>query len=256
MTTARPAGSWRPILALVAVILVVGLSAMALAWRLSSRGDDPSQASCPTAALGRLDLVAAGGSAQPAQLRQAAAILRKRLSVYGCRSDVSVEGSRLRVSASHDALTHLDELIAPGELQFREVLETAGQCLPVSRAAPAAAELTACSRDGSEQYRLGLAEVVGSDVKGAVAQQDQQLHQWQVLISFTKTGQRRFTDLTTQLISKRLAIVLDGEVIAAPTIQAQIDGAAQVTGSFTADSAQALAALLRYGALPVQLQRA
>jgi preprotein translocase subunit SecD len=156
------------------------------------------------------------------------------------------------------AVSHLDELLSPGRLRFREVLDAApphGACPAATSDDDPAADVVACASDGSEQYHLGKAAVVGTDVKKATAQQDQQLGQWQVLIAFTGAGQKRFTDLTTQLVGKRLAIELDGVVITAPTIQTTIDGDAQVTGSFTQSSAEALANDLSYGALPLTLHR-
>jgi preprotein translocase subunit SecD len=115
-------------------------------------------------------------------------------------------------------------------------------------------QIIACSEDGSEKYHLDVAKVVGTDVKGATAQRDQQLGAWQVIVSFTGKGQNKFTDLTAATIGKRVAIVLDGVVISAPTIQDRIDGDAQITGSFDKDSAASLANTLKYGALPLSFQ--
>jgi preprotein translocase subunit SecD len=113
------------------------------------------------------------------------------------------------------------------------------------------AQIIACSEDGSEKYHLDVAKVVGTDVKGATAQQDQQLGAWQVIVSFTGKGQNKFTDLTAATIGKRVAIALDGVVISAPTIQSRIDGDAQITGNFTKSSSASLANTLKYGALPL-----
>ena len=50
----------------------------------------------------------------------------------------------------------------------------------------------------------------------------------------------------------QFAIVLDGSVVSAPTMNAVItDGKAQITGSFTEDEAKFLSQQLKYGALPV-----
>ncbi|MCU1589496.1 MAG: protein-export rane protein SecD [Frankiales bacterium] len=113
------------------------------------------------------------------------------------------------------------------------------------------AQIIACSEDGSEKFQLDVAKVRGNDVKGASAQRDQQLGEWQVIVSFTGKGQNKFTDLTAATIGKRVAIVLDAVVISAPTIQTRIDSDAQITGSFTRSSAANLANTLKYGALPL-----
>jgi preprotein translocase subunit SecD len=112
-------------------------------------------------------------------------------------------------------------------------------------------QIVACSKDGSEKYQLDVAKVRGTDVKGATAQRDQQLGEWQVIVSFTGSGQNKFTDLTAATVNQRVAIVLDAVVVSAPTIQQRIDGDAQITGSFTQKSASDLADVLKYGALPL-----
>ena len=71
---------------------------------------------------------------------------------------------------------------------------------------------------------------------------------------FDSQGARRFGDVTAQNIGKRFAILLDGRVISAPTIQSAIlGGSGQITGNFTIASASELVTLLEGGALPAQL---
>lgn len=52
----------------------------------------------------------------------------------------------------------------------------------------------------------------------------------------------------------QMAIVLDGIVISAPSINAVITRDGQITGNFTAEEAEVLAVQLKYGALPVPLE--
>ena len=67
-------------------------------------------------------------------------------------------------------------------------------------------------------------------------------------------GARTFGQLTRDNIGERLAIVLDGEVISAPSIRdAIMDGNAQITGQFTYEEAQNLSSNLR-SALPAPLR--
>ena len=52
-----------------------------------------------------------------------------------------------------------------------------------------------------------------------------------------------------------IEIILDGEVISAPTVEDRIgDGRPTISGNFTIESASELAALIRAGALPVELE--
>src|SRR5664280_1520360 len=113
-------------------------------------------------------------------------------------------------------------------------------------------ETVACDRDGKAKYLLAPATVVGTDVKGATARLDPAgTNQWQVGVTFTGGGQKKFTDLTAATVGKQVAIVLDGVVISAPVIQNTIPGDAQITGNFSKDEAQNLANVLEYGALPL-----
>ena len=111
--------------------------------------------------------------------------------------------------------------------------------------------IVACDQEGNEKFQLDVAKVVGTDVKTATAQRDQQLGEWQIIVKFTGKGQNKWTDLTAATVGKRVAIALDAVVISAPNIQERIDGDAQITGSFTRDSSADLANVLKYGALPL-----
>jgi protein-export membrane protein SecD len=67
-------------------------------------------------------------------------------------------------------------------------------------------------------------------------------------------GARALSQLTTTHAGERIAIVLDGVVLSAPTVAEPITGgAAYIDGGFTTDSAQALAAIINAGALPAPL---
>lgn len=75
-----------------------------------------------------------------------------------------------------------------------------------------------------------------------------------VSFRFDSVGGRRFGDATTQNVGKRLAIVLDNQVISAPVIREPIlGGNGIISGNFSVASAQDLALLLRAGALPAPL---
>ena len=76
-----------------------------------------------------------------------------------------------------------------------------------------------------------------------------------VSFRFNSLGGKKFGEVTKNNIGERLAIVLDNEVISAPTIQSAImGGSGVITGNFTVKSANDLALLLRSGALPAPLE--
>jgi protein-export membrane protein SecD len=71
---------------------------------------------------------------------------------------------------------------------------------------------------------------------------------------FNSIGARRFGDATRDNVGKPFAIVLDNKVISAPVIREPIlGGSGVISGSFTVQSANDLALLLRAGALPAPL---
>ena len=75
-----------------------------------------------------------------------------------------------------------------------------------------------------------------------------------VNITFDSEGGARFARLSQQNVGRQFAIILDGEVISAPVFnEAILGGSAQISGSFTVESANQLAIALRSGALPVEL---
>jgi preprotein translocase subunit SecD len=73
-------------------------------------------------------------------------------------------------------------------------------------------------------------------------------------IRFNTTGARRFARTTQENVGKPFAIILDDKVLSAPNINEPIlGGNAQITGSFTVQSAHDLAVSLASGKLPVKL---
>jgi preprotein translocase subunit SecD len=75
-----------------------------------------------------------------------------------------------------------------------------------------------------------------------------------VTIRFDSGGSATFARVTSQNVGKRFAMVLDGQVLSAPSINEPIlGGSAQISGSFSVASANALAISLRSGALPVKM---
>ncbi|MFF8728633.1 protein translocase subunit SecD [Streptomyces sp. NPDC015171] len=111
------------------------------------------------------------------------------------------------------------------------------------------------------KYVLGPAAVDGTEVKKAQAVFDTQgAAGWQVQMTFTGGGAKKFADITGELAKNQqpqneFGIVLDGEVVSSPFVQQAITGGqAEISGSFKQDEAQSLANVLSYGALPLSFQ--
>jgi SecD/SecF fusion protein len=96
--------------------------------------------------------------------------------------------------------------------------------------------------------------VSGDSLVDAQATFDQQSNEPVISFRFDNKGAQRFAQATQQNVGKPFAIILDKEVISAPVINEPIlGGSGQISGSFTIESANELALLLRAGALPASL---
>lgn len=74
-------------------------------------------------------------------------------------------------------------------------------------------------------------------------------------VTFDKKGARIFKDITTANVNKRLAIILDNNVVMAPNINEPIpNGSAEISGGFTAEQANDLRIKLKAGALPASVK--
>lgn len=106
-----------------------------------------------------------------------------------------------------------------------------------------------------EQYLLRRRiEVDGAHLTDARAGNNPQTGEWVVNFEFDSVGARRFGDITRANVGRPFAIVLDEQVISAPVIREPIlGGRGQISGSFSVESANDLAVLLRAGALPAPL---
>jgi SecD/SecF fusion protein len=117
--------------------------------------------------------------------------------------------------------------------------------------------------------RIGPAVITGEGVKNAAAEVDPQgLGGWTVNIDFNGSGDDKWAELTADAAcaspgdpARRVAIVLDDEVISSPQVDPSVacdvgipGGSTQITGTFTAAEAKDLAALVKGGALPVPVE--
>ena len=104
------------------------------------------------------------------------------------------------------------------------------------------------------------AELTGEGLQDATVRIDQQDNRPYVALTFKSAGAKLFEKLTGENVNKRMAIILDGNVFSAPTIQQRIGGGnAQITlgqGNYDVllKEARDLSLVLRAGALPVELE--
>ncbi len=122
--------------------------------------------------------------------------------------------------------------------------------------------LVTCDESSLFKYILGPVEVQGASIADASAgtvttQTGASTNTWAVNLEFNAEGTEAFGQVTARLFGQpspadQFAITLDGLVITAPSTNAVItNGQAQITGSFTQESATVLSDQLKYGALPI-----
>ncbi len=101
------------------------------------------------------------------------------------------------------------------------------------------------------------APLEGDQVASASPQLDQQSNEVAVSLNLKRDGARAWGQLTEKAYPTRksIAIVLDGEVVSAPHVQAVMkDGRSQITGNFSATEAQDFANILQVGKLPAKIE--
>lgn len=114
-------------------------------------------------------------------------------------------------------------------------------------------------RDDETKYQLGPVEITGDAIDRASAvykagSSTTVGQGWEITFDLTGEGSGIFSEVTTRLQGRQLAIVVDDEVISAPTVQSPItNGTGVITGSFSERRAKDLATQLNAGALPVEL---
>jgi preprotein translocase subunit SecD len=130
-----------------------------------------------------------------------------------------------------------------------------------------------CDPDQGLKYILAPAEVEGSQISSAAATVDPQSNEWKVLLDFSHKGGDQWLKLTQKAAKQpdvqtgcqppagcnAVAIVLDGVVQSAPRItdpNGIAGGRAEITGNFTQKRANNLANVLKFGALPLKLEKA
>lgn len=121
--------------------------------------------------------------------------------------------------------------------------------------------VVACDPESQFKYALGPVAVEGKRIKEASAAIDPRgVEGWIVQMTFDGKGADQFGAITGQLAAKpapenQFAIVLDGEIVSAPSVSTAISGGdAQISGGFNQKSAEALGNMLSYGALPLTFE--
>lgn len=116
--------------------------------------------------------------------------------------------------------------------------------------------LVTCNPEGTVKYLLSPAIIEGTDLTDASFGIPQGEVTYAVTLEFNKNGRDMFADATGYIAGtgQQFAIVLDGQVLSAPTASSRITTGAQITGDFTEAEARNLANSLKYGSLPIAFE--
>ncbi len=178
-------------------------------------------------------------------MNQAKSVMGKRIDEFGLTEpNITIQGdNRIRIEL-------------PGVKDTQEALEIIGQTaqlefLRVIYDADSDTNTYVISDMYKEDFNYEPV-ITGNDVKDSFLSKDE-YGKPAVAIELNDSGTRAFYEATK--IGGQIAILLDGKVISAPSASEPIpDGNAIISGSFTLEEASQLAALIRGGALPVEMK--
>lgn len=143
--------------------------------------------------------------------------------------------------------------VTPVALTFHPVIGD-GDTAAVAAEVDPTQEATVLDEQGLP-IRIGPAALTNDDVASAGADVDNELSTTLISVDFTPDGARRWEALTAQTAcqapqtaARRVAILIDGEVVSSPEVAASVEcnvgiqgGSTQITGDFSKQEAQDLA---------------
>lgn len=225
----------------------------------SLTGRDVNVVSAPDQRL-RVAFVPDAFEAEAARaVEQSIEIIRRRIDELGTREPTIIRQGTNRIVVQAPGESDPEKLKAiigqTAKLTFQMVDETADLAEAQAGRLPPGTELLPSEDAYAPAYVVKRRAVVTGEML-TTAQQDFDPQTGRPVVSFRFNGQgsSRFGAVTQANVGKRFAIVLDKKVISAPEIITPIlGGSGQITGNFTAESANDLAVLLRAGALPAPL---
>lgn len=189
-------------------------------------------------------------------------VVRRRIDALGTREPTIIRQGDTRIVVQVPGLDDPDQLKEllgqTARLEFKMVDETALPTDVAQGIAPPGSQIfpyaEGTPQQGTSVAVRRLGGIRGDSLTGSQQSFDAQTNAPVVNIQFDQQGGARFAKLSTENVGKLFAIILDDEVISTPVFNEPIlGGSAQISGSFTTESANNLAISLRSGALPVDL---
>ncbi len=186
-------------------------------------------------------------------------VIRRRIDEMGTREPTIQQQGDNRIVVQVPGLQDPKALKAllgqTAKLEFKLVDTTADPAGFAQGRAPVGSEILPYPTNPSGIPFIAVKRQVmvsGEELSDATQGYGQQGNEPIVNIRFNSSGGRKFGQVTSQNVDRPFAIILDGSVLSAPNINEPIlGGSAQISGSFTVESANQLAIALRSGKLPV-----
>ena len=191
-------------------------------------------------------------------------VVRTRIDELGTREPTIIRQGTNRIVVQVPGLDNPDALMRllgrTAQLEFRLVNmdanndpERTQNCeAPIGGEALPYADAAAGQGCAIVQRRV---TVSGDQLTNATQGFDQRTNEVTVNLSFDGPGSRAFARASQENIGNLFAIILDDKVLSSPYFREPIlGGQAQISGSFTVESANELAIALRSGRLPIELK--
>ncbi len=184
-------------------------------------------------------------------------VVRRRIDPQGTKEVTVINQGERRILVQVPGVEDPEALKAligqTARLEFKLVDLTADPQQVAQGRAPAGSQVLPLA-DGTGAMAVKRRVMVSGDQLTDAKQTFDQDGQPVVSITFNSSGARRFGRVTQENVNKPFAIILDDKILSAPNINEPIlGGQAQISGSFTVESANALAISLASGKLPVKL---
>jgi len=193
-------------------------------------------------------------------ISQAVEVLRKRVDQFGVAEPVIQPAGANQILIQLPGLSEADKESAATNIQkaafleFRLVKEDSSEIIDNNEPVPPGYELLK-HFEPPQNGKQSPPEIVivkkkaepglsGDIVKNARMGRGN-LGEPNIEFELTDAAGKRFGDVTRDNIGRRLAIVLDGQLYSAPNINSEIDNNGEITGHFTQEEAQKLAAVLQ-----------
>ena len=195
---------------------------------------------------------------QTSTVEQSIEIIRRRLDPDGTKEPVIQRQGASRVLVQLPGVDNPEEIkrllgrTAKLTFQLVDLRTTASEARSSGRVPPGAVLMESANGDGTYYVVEKRVLVSGETLDTATSGFDQN-NRPAVNFALNAEGARKFGKATGENIGRPFAIVLDGQVVSAPTIQSQIFGSGQITGNFTVQETNELSLILRAGALPAPL---